>query len=221
MLQALDQIRELLKASAPSVPPGHGLQRTMPAASTSRGSTSAPLLRAALQDSSAASDTFFADLGVYLTLERAQRLYGFQADRYGLDDAAAADIAAVFARVSPPARGWAAVPSSALWCSWQGPRRRTCPVQLPRFCVQACTPRCPTPPHPTSCETSQMQHVANNDGSRSFDCSRMTRRAAMFALPPQRSTTPTTMASSLQRSSAACAPRTRWVRQRAALSGPA
>ncbi|PRW44570.1 calmodulin 1 [Chlorella sorokiniana] len=62
VLQALDQIRELLK------------------------------------DSAAASDTFFSDLGIYLTLERAQRLYGFQADRYGLDDAAAADIAAVFAR---------------------------------------------------------------------------------------------------------------------------
>ncbi|EFN55306.1 hypothetical protein CHLNCDRAFT_134269 [Chlorella variabilis] len=43
-------------------------------------------------------DDFFASLGVYLTLERAQRLYGFDAEQYGLDDAAAADIAAVFAR---------------------------------------------------------------------------------------------------------------------------
>lgn len=38
-------------------------------------------LRPASQDSVAASDTFFADLGTYLTLERAQRLYGFQAER--------------------------------------------------------------------------------------------------------------------------------------------
>lgn len=29
----------------------------------------------------AAPDTFFADLGTYLTLERAQRLYGFEAAR--------------------------------------------------------------------------------------------------------------------------------------------
>lgn len=36
---------------------------------------------ASLQDSSAASDTFFADLGTYLTLERAQRLYAFRAER--------------------------------------------------------------------------------------------------------------------------------------------
>ena len=28
-----------------------------------------------------APDTFFADLGTYLTLERAQRLYGFEAAR--------------------------------------------------------------------------------------------------------------------------------------------
>lgn len=142
VLQALDQIRELLKASAAPVLPGRGLQHTVSAASASRGSTSVPLLHAAVQDSSAASDTFFADLGVYLTLERAQRLYGFQADRYGLDDAAAAEIAAVFARVSPQARGWAAAPSSALWCSWQGPRR-------PRLSSAAAREATPCmPPHP-------------------------------------------------------------------------
>lgn len=62
VLQALDQIRELLKGDQ------------------------------------AEAETFFANLGVYLTLERAQRLYGFEAARYGLDDAQAADIAAVFAR---------------------------------------------------------------------------------------------------------------------------
>ena len=53
-------------------------------------------------------DDFFASLGVYLTLERAQRLYGFDAEQYGLDDAAAADIAAVFARVGRDAAGLAA-----------------------------------------------------------------------------------------------------------------
>ena len=51
-----------------------------------------------LQGSAAESETFFSDLGVYLTLERAQRLYGFDAQRYGLGDAEAAQIAAVFAR---------------------------------------------------------------------------------------------------------------------------
>lgn len=65
---------------------------------------SCPPARSSPQDSAAASDTFFADLGTYLTLERAQRLYGFEAGRYGLDDAAAAEIAAVFARVR--AGGW-------------------------------------------------------------------------------------------------------------------
>ncbi|KAL4428206.1 hypothetical protein ABPG75_002295 [Micractinium tetrahymenae] len=62
VLQALDQIRDLLKGD--------------------RGE----------------AETFFANLGVFLTLERAERLYGFEAARYGLDDAQAADIAAVFAQ---------------------------------------------------------------------------------------------------------------------------
>lgn len=64
-----------------------------------------------LQGDQAEAETFFANLGVYLTLERAQRLYGFEAARYGLDDAQAADIAAVFARVgSLPATVEAAWP---------------------------------------------------------------------------------------------------------------
>jgi hypothetical protein len=50
-------------------------------------------------------DDFFASLSVYLTLERAQRLYGFDAAKYGLDDATAAEIAAVFGRVGMLRRG--------------------------------------------------------------------------------------------------------------------
>ncbi|KAL4858797.1 Calmodulin-4 [Chlorella vulgaris] len=56
-------------------------------------------IRDLLKEVSATSpDDFFDSLGVYLTLERAQRLYGFDAQRYGLDDGEAANIAAVFGR---------------------------------------------------------------------------------------------------------------------------
>ncbi len=72
-----------------------------------------------LQGDQAQAETFFANLGVYLTLERAQRLYGFEAERYGLDDAQAADIAAVFARVGQRQRRWL-----PLWRHGAGSRPR-------------------------------------------------------------------------------------------------
>ena len=97
MLVALPQpaVRPLTAACAAtptSRPPPHTCRRHL--------CTPAVLhICTALQGSEAESESFFADLGTYLTLERAQRLYGFQAERFGLDDGAAAGIAAVFARV--------------------------------------------------------------------------------------------------------------------------
>lgn len=114
VLRALDQIRELLKASGhvgwrgawdgrleecgigwevcwgvfdrEKRGPPAWLRVSSGVVSDACGSSTAQLLarappRAYVQDSAAASDTFFTDLGTYLTLERAQRLYGFEATR--------------------------------------------------------------------------------------------------------------------------------------------
>ncbi|PSC75550.1 calcium sensor EFh [Micractinium conductrix] len=48
------------------------------------------------QGGEAAAPDVLRDLAVYLTLEKAQRLYGFDAARYGITDAQAAAIATVF-----------------------------------------------------------------------------------------------------------------------------
>lgn len=75
--------------------------------------------------SATSPDDFFDSLGVYLTLERAQRLYGFDAQRYGLDDGEAANIAAVFGRVGCRAAGlgWWCRAAELGW--WYGARHHT------------------------------------------------------------------------------------------------
>lgn len=42
--------------------------------------------------------TSLANLSAYLTMQRAQEVYGFQPEKYGLSEAQAADIAGVFSR---------------------------------------------------------------------------------------------------------------------------
>jgi hypothetical protein len=51
----------------------------------------------ALQDI-ASGGTSLANLSAYLTLQRAEELYGFEPAKYGLSEAQAADIAGVFSR---------------------------------------------------------------------------------------------------------------------------
>ena len=46
----------------------------------------------------AASAQMLADLGAYLTLSKAQKLYGFEAGQFGLDDEEAAEIAVIFGK---------------------------------------------------------------------------------------------------------------------------
>ncbi|WIA13244.1 hypothetical protein OEZ85_006834 [Tetradesmus obliquus] len=50
-----------------------------------------------LQDITAGASSL-ANLSAYLTLQRAEEMYGFQPDKYGLSEAQAADIAGVFSR---------------------------------------------------------------------------------------------------------------------------
>lgn len=87
--------------------------------------------------SSGSPDDFFASLSVYLTLERAQRLYGFDAAKYGLDDATAAEIAAVFGRVGMPR--WER-PRSGSGATWHG---ALCSGRVPAFLSADLT--CPIP----------------------------------------------------------------------------
>ncbi|PSC70922.1 neo-calmodulin-like isoform X1 [Micractinium conductrix] len=77
-------------------------------------------IRDLLQGDASASQSFFDNLGIYLTLERAQRLYGFDAQRYGLSDAAAGDIAAVFARYDSNDDGFISLDEFRRLCAEQG-----------------------------------------------------------------------------------------------------
>lgn len=56
----------------------------------------AGLIKEQQQGGGASSDAMLKDLAAYLTLEKAQRLYGFEASKYGITDSQAADIATVF-----------------------------------------------------------------------------------------------------------------------------
>ena len=85
VLQALDAILALLKVRA------RCCMRASSARCGLRSTTHIPA-----QDS-AASPTFFEDLSAYLTLERAQRLYGFDVERFASVEEAA-EAAGVFAR---------------------------------------------------------------------------------------------------------------------------
>jgi alpha-D-ribose 1-methylphosphonate 5-triphosphate synthase subunit PhnG len=62
--------------------------------------TMADMLRAegGAEGNATSSGNMLLDLGAYLTLEKAQRQYGFEASNFGLTDAQAAEIATVFSK---------------------------------------------------------------------------------------------------------------------------
>lgn len=52
-----------------------------------------------MQDVSSSGEiNSLANLSAYLTLQRAEEVYGFEPEKYGLSEAQAADIAGVFSR---------------------------------------------------------------------------------------------------------------------------
>lgn len=59
--------------------------------------TMADMLRAESKKQSSSAD-MLADLGAYLTLDKAQKLYGFDASKYGISDEKAAEIALAFSK---------------------------------------------------------------------------------------------------------------------------